>query len=745
MATAGIYYIDTFNFADATAVYTDAALTTFAADGFYQMGGVTARQQVSGILKPAEPCPSCVKPSPDPPPNPNNAFKVTDTVTSAVDYVVLSASFSVGQEVTTDISANCWLINELAVNSTTNVITGGCAPIPPPPALYYEVDLCPVSGNSGAPSKIYVDNTLTPTASNKVYYYNIKNAYYRYYNAQPVSTPQGSIPYIATGLALKALVNCPAVVVPYLYWYAQECNNPNITVIIRGPLGTRFTVGQSVNISSTCYEITGERVGSTTTYDKEYLTGETIYTGCTSGASPCIASGPVYTSFLARETTTSVSEYVLFKAGFSINNNVEIQTSGGVQIAGCYKLESQSTQTTSNTIIDDCPPVVSCAIYTVSGSGTWQRCIDGAVQSADFSSSPSEDVCARLGTASFSGGESQSGVCFQDIPINPPGTGFDYFTAQLCDGSGGTISVKTDGERPPVGAAVQINNGSTCYTITSTAGSSLATDVITNTSDNCDQCNPPPSCRQLSVTYHTSTVVCPTSGYTVTFADTTDLATATKLFSSDGCKSSSPANSGTYSNSSISRYWNGSTFTGPTTPCTSGGGPAQITGTITSIDNQIYGSALGVGYTLTGSGKNASTTGTSPLAIGNPPFNTDVSVNPGFSITDKKITYSPTSITQSSSITVTVEGTISVDTPVNVYSVITCGNNIFYTVDSGSQTLSLSSIIRFQPDGGGVALCGKVLSTTSGTKNADFVDFVTSDGCRNNSCVSASFGWGSLF
>ena len=57
MAIAGIYYIDTLNFADATAVYSDEALTTFAPDGFYQMGGISAREQVSGILKPAENCP----------------------------------------------------------------------------------------------------------------------------------------------------------------------------------------------------------------------------------------------------------------------------------------------------------------------------------------------------------------------------------------------------------------------------------------------------------------------------------------------------------------------------------------------------------------------------------------------------------------------------------------------------------------------------------------------------------------
>ena len=115
MATAGIYYIDTFNFADATAVYTDAALTTFAPDGFYQMGGVTARQQVSGVLRPAEPCPSCAKPSPDPPPAENNAFKITDTVAGTIDHVILDSNFFVGQEVTTSINSNCWLVDSLGL------------------------------------------------------------------------------------------------------------------------------------------------------------------------------------------------------------------------------------------------------------------------------------------------------------------------------------------------------------------------------------------------------------------------------------------------------------------------------------------------------------------------------------------------------------------------------------------------------------------------------------------------------
>lgn len=755
MATAGLYYIDTFNFADATAVYTDEALTTLAPDGFYQMGGETARQQVSGVLKPAEPCPSCVKPSPDPTPNFIISYKAVDTVTGVVDYVLENSNFSLNTEVTTDISANCWLLQQFSDQTTTNTITGLCAPTPPPQNLYYELRLCPASSTTGAPDSIYT--SITPKLTQKRYLYTIYAAYYLYENAQPVATPLPGIPLIETGLSLEAQATCPAPVTKYSYWNAQNCQTLS-TRVFRAPLQTFFVAGESVKHTTsggfvTCYEITGARIGSDTSYDLEYLGSDPIYTGCTTGASPCIVAAPTNTSFLARENTTLAEYHVLFNSSFKVNDNVQIQTSGGVQIAGCYKLISQSTTPTTNTIINDCPDVAACAVYDVSGSGSWQRCEDGAVQFYDFTLIPGAQVCARLGTASFSGGQTQSGTCFQDIPIDPPGTAFDYFTAQLCDGTGGTISVKTDGVRPTVGQAVKINSGSTCYKITSTGGSSLATDVITNISNNCNQCNPPVSCYAHSVEYSSSATVCPTgqSGtFGVTFADTNDFATATKLFSSDGCVSSSPANIGTYAvttaGTKISRYWDGTTLSGATVCSTT---PQQITATIGNIDNRIQGTALGVGYTLTGSGINSMTTGSSPLAIpsgGNAPFNTDVSVNPGFSITGKNITYNPTSITFNSSVTVTIEGTISADTPSNVYSVKTCGNQQFYVVDSGSQTLSNGAVIRIQPNTGMSAKCATVLSPSSyPTKNADFIDIITNNGCDNIVCISAGFDGGGMF
>lgn len=61
MATLGNYHIDGPSFASATSVYTDAAMTTLAADGWYSDGTV-AREQISGVLGFSTSCPACIFP-----------------------------------------------------------------------------------------------------------------------------------------------------------------------------------------------------------------------------------------------------------------------------------------------------------------------------------------------------------------------------------------------------------------------------------------------------------------------------------------------------------------------------------------------------------------------------------------------------------------------------------------------------------------------------------------------------------
>jgi len=54
----GTFYFDGLNFSSAISVYSDAALTTLAADGYYAQNGIV-RQQLNGVLLNAQPCTSC--------------------------------------------------------------------------------------------------------------------------------------------------------------------------------------------------------------------------------------------------------------------------------------------------------------------------------------------------------------------------------------------------------------------------------------------------------------------------------------------------------------------------------------------------------------------------------------------------------------------------------------------------------------------------------------------------------------
>lgn len=60
MATSATYYLNGPTLSDATAVFSNAALTILAADGFYSDGTVV-REQISGSLNSAVPCPSCAQ------------------------------------------------------------------------------------------------------------------------------------------------------------------------------------------------------------------------------------------------------------------------------------------------------------------------------------------------------------------------------------------------------------------------------------------------------------------------------------------------------------------------------------------------------------------------------------------------------------------------------------------------------------------------------------------------------------
>ena len=740
MATAGIYYIDTFNFADATAVYDDAALTIFAADGFYQMGGVTARQQISGVLKPAEDCPSCSQPSPDPVPAANNAFKITDKVTGTQDHVVLKNNFAVGQEVTTSINSNCWLIDSLAVNGTANTISGVCVPDPGIPALYYLLNLCPVSSGTGAPSAIFT--SIPPTSNQFIYLNTNSNAYYSYSNAAPINTPSSGIPLVENGLALTADAACPAVPPQFTYWFAQECNNPNNTIVIQAPVGTTFNEGTTsvkINGSTTCYQINSQRLGSATTSDGVYA--GTAYTGCTSGGNPCIVVSPPDNSFVARDITNSSNEYDVQLGSGQIDDETQISAA-----SGCYKLVSRTTRSTTNTITSPCPGVgCSQSLFIASSSGgsiTYTDCASGSFFNVPLSANEETSRCYLNNTLTLNNvTEDFQSPCpgGSAAPANTDPN--SYFTAELCTG-GGEIVVKTTGS-VGIGNSIHTSNtGTTCYVITSNSTANSTNNTITQTFSGCTgdstSCTPTVDCYAYSVEYHRPTDVCPTGGNTVVFGNAqNNFSAVTAIWQAQSsCGTSSYALPGTYAFTSngnkISRYWNGSQFTGATTTCSST--PQNITATISDFNlTDLKGDSNG--YTITGSGIGSTTSGPAPLSIpsgGNNPFNTDVVANPGFSITGKNVIYSQSSIISNQSITVTITGTVTQDVSVN-YKVRTCGNQVIYSVDNATANLPNNTIIFFESNSGDM-LCGEIFGTTSNTPSGRFIQIIIFDGCRDSRC-----------
>ncbi len=58
MGVVSNYFMDAPTLSQATAIYTDATMTTPAADGFYSDESIV-RQQVSGVLLAPRTCPSC--------------------------------------------------------------------------------------------------------------------------------------------------------------------------------------------------------------------------------------------------------------------------------------------------------------------------------------------------------------------------------------------------------------------------------------------------------------------------------------------------------------------------------------------------------------------------------------------------------------------------------------------------------------------------------------------------------------
>ena len=138
MAALGTYYYSSVSFSTAVALYTDAALSVFAPDGWYSDESIY-RQQASGILFASTTCPSCGSPAP-PVPTPVTYDYREYTECGGVATQVFRVPSGGSWPASVEYDSKCWE-TPIVTGSTSTINIGGlpsyadcatCAGVPSP-------------------------------------------------------------------------------------------------------------------------------------------------------------------------------------------------------------------------------------------------------------------------------------------------------------------------------------------------------------------------------------------------------------------------------------------------------------------------------------------------------------------------------------------------------------------------------------------------------------------------------------
>ena len=760
MASAQDFYIDTFNFADATAVFTDAALTTCAPDGYYQMGGVEARRQVGCVLEQAPyQCPSCTPPSPSAPPVVLNAYNVKNTITDVTGFVQVplatSAQYEVDEFVQTDIdtpaNSECWQILSLVNNSTTKVITGPCSQTFKEDPLYHEIKECPVT-TSGETFYSYLPQLNNPVANAK---YIIQNSSStpgdvagRTFIYQGVSTrtPIAGIDILNT-VSLTSETGCPAVPVEYSYWNGTSCtvDHPEIRVdegffggvndsqrtttqiTIRAPKNAPFISGTSViKVTDTGWENICILIGlqrsqpriwwnsSNDPVDLIYneAAAGTPYNSCTNGSNPCFVITPEFTAFQAVEIDSGDIQDVIINNINSQDQRIKI-----TGITGCYLLTGRNNNATALTIEGDCISPPECTSYSVEASSTTGvsltgiQCDTGSVATLIANQGDVGQITNCLKTKS-----SKYNVIALGNPLitnaacsgGTPSSDYFYYEAVECSNLQGAVTiVRSDLNTIVAGNSVKINNGATCYQINGDSNAESTNDITSIIYDDCDECAPPSNCTAVFGSYESGSTVCGSGNNVEFFPDNGDFGLATYIYLNNSCQDSVPALTGVYTTtrpngSKISRTWNGVTLSGITS-CDAAVG---ITATIGSINyTGISGGSIDEAYDLEGDAFGSQRLGTQ--GVGYPTwFSTTIKMRNGWVGTGLNVTFNPTTSTSNEpNVEMILTGTITRDPSKFIYSVKSCGGDVF--IVSSNTSFNSGTVITFMIKGS-VTYCGTV-------------------------------------
>ena len=684
MAAAATFYIDTPDFENATTVFSDAALTTCAANGFYQIGDVV-REQVDcvgglgGRLLPAETCATCGSP-------PTNAPTLAPTAPPSTP--------------------------------TPTIV--------PPAALYYKVLSCP----DGA-GRSFKFTSFTPSTSSlsQRYLDAANNITYTYDNVAGINNPPaGSVDN--TLQVVTSTFGCPPVPTVYNFYNAQECNN-NTRIVVRTPSTTTLTSGQAVKVTdanSLCYEILN--IAPTTTVFKDLF--GTAFTNCaTCDPPPAQPNAFKITQSGQPDNEVQQSTSNPRSKGDEVLTNIN---------SNCWTLGDPVVSSTGNTITGDCPVPFVCSTYTIganlggNASVTYNICYDGSSATDTITAGSEITICARTDTFTITNGSlitTGSDPCTQP---NPPVVAFDFYTATPCSG-GTSIVVKRDGANLPTNSSVKINGGATCYKINGGSSSITSSNTVTSTFADCNTCDPIVSCFALQLTF--SNTVCPSNNPSTVMADTNNFGTATILYPAfTSCLSTAVAPSGYYtgtdtsSNTKISRYWDGNTL-GTATSCTA---PTTVRATLTLIDNRIVGPAAG--YTISGDQVGDIKTGTfgafTPFV-----FSTTVQANTGytFTVASNVVNFFGSLNTTNITGTTTITGTIQQNAATIVQLVERCGDRAAFYMATDVPRNSGGIVLLRSYNSQGSVFCGQVIGVRNVPANSAFISYVINGGCFDPRCT----------
>jgi hypothetical protein len=680
MGALGNYYIDAENFEDATAVYTDVNLTTCAADDYYS-NNVIIREQVGCVLLPMETCPSC------PGPTPSDGPTLTPTQTA----------------------------------------TGEPYTEPAVKPKYYRVLSCPLTGGSSGyytnkaptlanqryvlPGTEYTENGLLEVGEKFVWD-----------NSDSTTNP--------TDLPVNNLIEpvsaqeCPAVAATYTYWDLQNCET-SATMRARQPSSSvDLLVDTAVSVTGVagCWRVLGSTTLSTTNEVN------VSFPECAA----CLPVVPVYVSFNVTQAGKP-DNLVTIDSQYQTGDSVVTDISGG----GCWLLGSQSTVTTSNTITSACPETFACYRYTLTAAAagdetfTIKKC--GETSTTDIvvpAGSSTSGGCIVYNEISISPGNPGSGFTEAGWCTAPSGpVGNTYYNLLDCSSSA-TIVAGYPGVATfvPYQNAVKIKTSSTCYLVTGVTNTTSVNEIEHfygyvpgyEGSTPCLTCNPAAGCYRVTGIKYSASTPCAGSPGEV-FLNNTTLAGSTQVFGTGGCATNeAPALNGYYSQGTLSKYWNGFTFTTESTTCDDTPDPGP---------DWYYYTAKECSGAPTIELKNANA-----LEIGQA-----VILDGGetcYEITGTLTTSSTTNLVDQSKIYSTC--TECLPTSGNNYLVLSCDTTTLYSMSSVSTTLyAVNEVLRFTHTATGEILCGTIeeVNPVSFTADSVIIERVNFGGCDDPLCL----------